>query len=402
MLGFRKHWRVTIVELLCLSLILSGCVAEDISSETSGQYAERAYDIAIIHANRSNSSGDLNVGSIEGLLGSMISEARPDSKGYLVAISADGRPQYLSGTFEMQEENGRRRDKEIEDNIAQVRNFNWNASTPESNLFDAIRIANDQLASGDATDRENLLIIVDSGISTTGPINFTEPEVREGLYNPAEFIEKLREEGTLGKFGNIDKVVWYGLGETSDPQVAPNEGAKKAMKNFYRALFEAAGVPLSENDDEVFLAGSGVLPSGELPEVSSVEMPRISLDESGEPVGFGATLEFGESGDEGQNIRFAFGSNTIEDEDAVREMLQPYIDQIIDFPSIHVTISGFTDTVGSEESNQLLSQERAEAVKKLFVEAGVPDQQLTAVGRGESETYSSDEENRRVEILFDE
>ena len=47
-----------------------------------------------------------------------------------------------------------------------------------------------------------------------------------------------------------------------------------------------------------------------------------------------------------------------------------------------------------------LSQRRANTVKALMVDAGVPESQITAVGMGEDATYETDEQNRRVEIVL--
>lgn len=65
---------------------------------------------------------------------------------------------------------------------------------------------------------------------------------------------------------------------------------------------------------------------------------------------------------------------------------------------IIVEISGHTDNVGSNASNQKLSQRRADSVKAWLVKNGIPAERLTAVGYGEeSPRVSNDtEENRRL------
>jgi outer membrane protein OmpA-like peptidoglycan-associated protein len=71
-----------------------------------------------------------------------------------------------------------------------------------------------------------------------------------------------------------------------------------------------------------------------------------------------------------------------------------------------VVIEGHTDSRGSEESNERLSKERAEAVRDYLVKQGVSGAQLTAVGKGESEPIADNEtaegraNNRRVEIVI--
>lgn len=65
-----------------------------------------------------------------------------------------------------------------------------------------------------------------------------------------------------------------------------------------------------------------------------------------------------------------------------------------------VVVNGYTDTAGDASYNLDLSQRRANTVKALMVDAGVPESQITAVGMGEDATYETDEQNRRVEIVL--
>lgn len=65
-------------------------------------------------------------------------------------------------------------------------------------------------------------------------------------------------------------------------------------------------------------------------------------------------------------------------------------------------IIGHTDAKGSEQYNQKLSENRAEAVVKYLVDQGVAKNRLKIVGKGESELKNKADpeaaENRRVEI----
>ncbi|WP_063833143.1 OmpA family protein [Aureispira sp. CCB-QB1] len=70
---------------------------------------------------------------------------------------------------------------------------------------------------------------------------------------------------------------------------------------------------------------------------------------------------------------------------------------------LYVEIAGHTDNVGDSSSNLLLSQKRADAVVKYLIQKGVPANQLTAKGYGESNpiadnnTQEGRRENRRTE-----
>jgi outer membrane protein OmpA-like peptidoglycan-associated protein len=76
------------------------------------------------------------------------------------------------------------------------------------------------------------------------------------------------------------------------------------------------------------------------------------------------------------------------------------------YPERTVIIEGHTDTVGSEDSNQGLSQRRADAVKAYLAGQGVSAARLTSAGLGEgspvgsNDSASGRQQNRRVEVII--
>ena len=75
-------------------------------------------------------------------------------------------------------------------------------------------------------------------------------------------------------------------------------------------------------------------------------------------------------------------------------------------PDRTAQIEGYTDSVGSEEYNEALSQRRADAVKGYLVHQGIDAQRLTTLGKGESSpvgdnsTPTGRQQNRRVEVVI--
>ena len=84
------------------------------------------------------------------------------------------------------------------------------------------------------------------------------------------------------------------------------------------------------------------------------------------------------------------------------------VEKAIDvFPRSELTIEGHTDSHGGDDSNQKLSQERAESVQQYMINAmRIPTYRLIATGYGETrpvasnETPSGRERNRRIDIII--
>lgn len=77
-----------------------------------------------------------------------------------------------------------------------------------------------------------------------------------------------------------------------------------------------------------------------------------------------------------------------------------------EYPQRTAVIEGFTDSMGSDEMNQSLSERRADAVKRYLVGQGVGSNRLTSAGRGENSPVADNEsdagrqQNRRVEVVI--
>jgi outer membrane protein OmpA-like peptidoglycan-associated protein len=76
------------------------------------------------------------------------------------------------------------------------------------------------------------------------------------------------------------------------------------------------------------------------------------------------------------------------------------------YPDRSVAIQGYTDSVGSEDYNQGLSERRANSVKSYLVGQGIGSMRLSASGKGRSEPVADNDsaagrqQNRRVEVVI--
>lgn len=77
-----------------------------------------------------------------------------------------------------------------------------------------------------------------------------------------------------------------------------------------------------------------------------------------------------------------------------------------EYKSTMIEVAGHTDSTGSDSYNQMLSQQRAQAVSSVLVSDGVQPVRIDTVGYGESRPIASNsteqgrQQNRRVELTL--
>jgi outer membrane protein OmpA-like peptidoglycan-associated protein len=78
---------------------------------------------------------------------------------------------------------------------------------------------------------------------------------------------------------------------------------------------------------------------------------------------------------------------------------------ILSHPGLNLAVEGFTDSVGGDEFNLKLSQQRADTVREYLVAQGLADSAVMAAGFGktnpvaDNDTAAGRQKNRRVEII---
>ena len=103
-----------------------------------------------------------------------------------------------------------------------------------------------------------------------------------------------------------------------------------------------------------------------------------------------------------KNVFFETGSAALRPESATE--LNRLKELLEENPELKIRINGHTDNVGSEEDNQVLSENRAKAVYDFLVEKGIGRQRLRFKGYGESKPIATNETaegrqlNRRTEF----
>jgi outer membrane protein OmpA-like peptidoglycan-associated protein len=103
------------------------------------------------------------------------------------------------------------------------------------------------------------------------------------------------------------------------------------------------------------------------------------------------------------DVLFDTGSYTLKP--GAREKLAKISGILLAYPGLKVQVEGHTDSVGSDDFNQRLSEQRAESVRQYLVDQQVPAAAVTAFGFGKTRPVASNDTaegrqaNRRVELV---
>jgi outer membrane protein OmpA-like peptidoglycan-associated protein len=103
------------------------------------------------------------------------------------------------------------------------------------------------------------------------------------------------------------------------------------------------------------------------------------------------------------DVLFDFNKYTLKPE--ARERLAKVSGIVLAYPDLKLQIEGYTDSIGSDEYNQTLSDKRAEAVRDYLVSQGVNMNNVSARGLGKADpvadnsTAAGRQLNRRVEMI---
>ncbi len=104
------------------------------------------------------------------------------------------------------------------------------------------------------------------------------------------------------------------------------------------------------------------------------------------------------------DVLFSSGQYSLQP--AAREKLAKVAGIIAGHPGLMLSVEGHTDSVGSDDSNQRLSERRGSAVRDYLTEQGIPAGSVTSKGLGETQpvatndTASGRQQNRRVELVI--
>jgi outer membrane protein OmpA-like peptidoglycan-associated protein len=212
----------------------------------------------------------------------------------------------------------------------------------------------------------------------------------------------------LGLYG------WYAAGLRQDVEVAPVADESRVDAALQRIAAEKAALERQIAEASVRIAAleealkaqrrqgdqAGQVP----PDVPAAPIaPRgltsLAAELGGRETQRGILLNLADS-----DLSFPIGKATLPD----REF--PILDRLaallVQHQTLTAQIEGHTDSAGRDEVNLVLSQERADAVKRALVERGAGAQRIETVGYGETRpiadngTRAGRDRNRRMEVYL--
>jgi outer membrane protein OmpA-like peptidoglycan-associated protein len=104
-----------------------------------------------------------------------------------------------------------------------------------------------------------------------------------------------------------------------------------------------------------------------------------------------------------QDVLFDTGKYTLKG--PAREALAKISGIVISHPGLQLGVEGYTDSTGTAQLNQKLSEQRANGVRDYLMNQGLNSQNMTSVGYGENypvapnDTAGGRKLNRRVELV---
>ena len=103
------------------------------------------------------------------------------------------------------------------------------------------------------------------------------------------------------------------------------------------------------------------------------------------------------------DVLFAFNKYTLKPE--ARERLARISGIVLAYPDLHLQVEGYTDSIGSDQYNQELSEKRAATVRDYLVSSGVSINNVVAEGFGKADPVADNSTaggrklNRRVDMV---
>ena len=322
--------------------------------------------------------------------------------GTVTIIVADGEP-YVAADYNVKKpkaniDNSKRK-MLAEENAATIikKLYSFAAKTPEVDTLSALTIAGDKLNASDCSVKK--VILDDSGLSSTGLLNFASSQLIEE--DPANIVKQLEDRKAIPNLNGINVEV-IGLGQTSGDQTALTTALKAQLTAIWQAILSSSGATVTINTTPLTIKDS----KASLPAVSTItiikdslvftaptyveetsveettpaeETPVTPIETPVTPV-IEEVVRFDET-----NVKFKSNTAELADKEKAVTALKPIGEILKNNPDLTVYLAGMTASTGGD--GKQLSLERAKTVKSLLLDMGAKEKQVSCVGLGRTENF---------------
>ncbi len=378
-----RHWALAGVVTLTAAG-LAGCAAGADASEAEWPTGALAIVVGA-HAN-------MPLPALTGYAAALRDRAVTQQSFFSVVV-ADGAPFVSeSGPLAVDNDTAAGRDQQRRSNrqrvdvaVAEAR-----ARTPQSDLLTALQVAETSI---DPQPGPHTIVVVDSGLSTTGALDLTTPDMLDAV--PQEVADTLGKARQLPSLGGAT-VLFTGLGTTADPQQPLNAVRHAQLDALWTTVARTAGAASVQTESSP-IAGA---PPADLPPVTPVPLPR----------GYtcaGRTMTI-----VGGDLAFEHDEDRFLDPEAAQAVFRQIATQMKD-GQVSALLHGMSADVLGVDERRILSYLQAQAIANIWLDEGVPQQQLTVVGLGSNfPEFVPDRDaqgnlipaaaaaNRKIEITF--
>lgn len=248
------------------------------------------------------------------------------------------------------------------------------AKTDEVDLLTALDMGARALNS--AVDGGKELLVLHSGLATKGGVNFAEGGYL-GSREADDVLQYLREQQAIPNLEGIH-VTWAGLGDTIAPQPELSIKDRSYLQEVWEKILQEAGAKVDFAED---------LPTESEPDQT---LPKVNIVEVFQPASAIAEIASEESHVEEttfildeETVNFKPGSEELlSDEAEVEHILHELITYLCEHPSYQVLLAGTTASAGTQSDLVILSEKRCNTIKNIFLNAGVRQEQIQAIGLG--------------------
>lgn len=366
-----------------LAAMVMGCVLAALTGCSDGGSEEKDHAIAlslVIGAHANSKAINFNNTLIQENVTDAVS-----SGGYVSVVCVDGDPDLLAANlYEIQDQykgaskaklasDAESREKALLSELQTVQ-----ADDPEVDILKSMQLAVRSLS--DMDDMEKVILVIDSGLSTTGVMDFSRNLI---LAEPDALAEELYQKSAIPDFKGIT-VIWLQMGDTAAPQEELTDAQRENLSAIWKAVIEKTGgvyvsslAPANEENEEV-----------DYPEVSVIDLPKE------EPISYDVEVLEKEENvfqdpvflDEEQ-VQFIGDSAQYLDEEKAEEVLAPIADYMKNHPDFNLLLIGTTAGDEATEYSMNLSEERAEAVKNTLVQLGAEENHINTLGLGPNDPW---------------